>query len=47
MAQVVSAFRAAVEALDDDEAAAAVAERLAALSEGGRQTAGAYQKVWR
>jgi putative protease len=47
VAQVVSAFRAAVEALDDDEAAAAVAERLAALSEGGRQTAGAYQKVWR
>jgi O2-independent ubiquinone biosynthesis protein UbiU len=47
VAQVVSAFRAAVDSLDDDEAAAAVAARLAALSEGGRQTAGAYRKMWR
>ena len=45
--QVVKAFRSAVDSLDDAEAAAAVTLRLASLTEGGRQTAGAYRKVWR
>ncbi len=43
--QVVSAFRARLDALDRGEAAPAA--DLSAITEGGRETAGAYRKTWR
>ena len=45
VAQVVSAFRQAVDALD--RGAPLPASALAALTEGGRETGGAYRKTWR
>jgi len=45
VAQVVGAFRKAVDAVARGEEPAAA--ELAALSEGGRQTTGAYEKTWR
>jgi len=45
VAQVVRAFRRAVDAVARGEEPAAA--ELAALTEGGRQTTGAYEKTWR
>jgi len=45
VAQVVSAFREAVDAVARGETPPG--NDLAALTEGGRQTAGAYEKAWR
>lgn len=45
--QVVRAFRAALDSLENSEAPAEVSRLLARLAEGGRETAGAYRKVWR
>ena len=45
VAQVVTAFRKAVDAVARGEEPAAA--DLAALTEGGRQTTGAYEKTWR
>lgn len=45
VAQVVAAFRRAVDALDRGERLPA--STLAALTEGGRETGGAYRKAWR
>ncbi|AXS40743.1 peptidase U32 family protein [Breoghania sp. L-A4] len=47
VAQVVRAFRSAVDALERGEEDTGLAGRLAALSEGGQQTTGAYRKTWR
>ncbi len=47
VARVVRAFRAALDSLDSGEAPADVSRLLAGLAEGGRETAGAYRKVWR
>lgn len=44
---VVRAFRRAVEDLAGDGKANDLAEALTALTEGGRQTTGAYRKTWR
>jgi putative protease len=45
--EVVSAFRRAVDAVETGGGAIEVDRILAAMSEGGRQTAGAYRKTWR
>ncbi|UCH73733.1 MAG: U32 family peptidase [Rhodospirillales bacterium] len=45
VAQVVGAFRRAVDAVARGEAPTAA--ELAALTEGGRQTTGAYERTWR
>ena len=45
--QVVRAFRAALDSLQNSETPAEVSRLLARLAEGGRETAGAYRKVWR
>jgi len=45
VSQVVSAFRRAVDAASEGQPVAA--DELMALSEGGRETAGAYNKEWR
>ena len=47
VAQVTAAFRAAIDAMDRGQDPARFAERLMSLSEGGRQTDGAYRKTWR
>lgn len=47
VAGVVRAFRRAVDALADGDSTISLAEELAALTEGGRQTTGAYKKTWR
>lgn len=45
--QVVRAFRKAVDAIEAGGDAIEIESMLAAQSEGGRQTAGAYKKIWR
>lgn len=45
--EVVRAFRKAVEAAEKGEDATEIDNILAGLSEGGRQTTGAYRKIWR
>lgn len=45
--EVVSAFRRAVDAVDTGGDAIEIEHILAGMSEGGRQTAGAYRKTWR
>jgi putative protease len=45
--QVVSAFRKAVDAVEAGGDAVEIDRILAEMSEGGRQTAGAYKKIWR
>lgn len=45
--EVVSAFRKAVDAAEQGEDATEIDHILAGLSEGGRQTTGAYRKIWR
>lgn len=45
--EVVRAFRKAVDAAEQGEDATEIDNILAALSEGGRQTIGAYRKSWR
>lgn len=45
--EVVSAFRRAVDAVETGGDAIEIDRILAAMSEGGRQTAGAYRKTWR
>ncbi len=47
VSRVAAAFRAAIDALDRGEDTAPFERRLADLAEGGRETAGAYRKVWR
>ncbi|WP_442587042.1 ubiquinone anaerobic biosynthesis protein UbiU [Pseudovibrio flavus] len=48
ISQVVKAFRAAVDALDEGrDAQQEVSAMLAAMTEGGRETTGAYKKIWR
>ncbi|MEO5323018.1 U32 family peptidase [Mesorhizobium sp. CC13] len=45
--EVVSAFRRAVDAVETGGDAIEIDRILAGMSEGGRQTAGAYRKTWR
>ncbi|MFC3209014.1 MAG: peptidase U32 family protein [Mesorhizobium sp.] len=45
--EVVRAFRKAVDAAEQGEDATEIDNILAGLSEGGRQTTGAYRKTWR
>ncbi|ODT01946.1 MAG: protease [Mesorhizobium sp. SCN 65-20] len=45
--EVVSAFRRAVDAVEAGGDAIEIDRILAGMSEGGRQTAGAYRKTWR
>lgn len=45
--QVVRAFRQAVDAAEQGFGATEIDAILASMSEGGRQTTGAYRKVWR
>ncbi len=45
--EVVSAFRRAVDAIEAGGDAIEIDRILAGMSEGGRQTAGAYRKTWR
>ncbi|KQZ99898.1 protease [Mesorhizobium sp. Root157] len=45
--EVVRAFRKAVDAAEQGEDATEIDSILASLSEGGRQTTGAYRKIWR
>jgi len=47
VAQVVRAFRAALDSLQRGEAPASASRLLAGLAEGSRETAGAYRKIWR
>ncbi len=47
VSSVVRAFRRAVDALARGDEALELTEDLAALTEGGRQTTGAYRKTWR
>ena len=48
ISQVVKAFRAAVDALDEGRSAEEeVSAMLGAMTEGGRETTGAYKKTWR
>lgn len=47
VSEVVRAFRRAVDAVEAGEDAVEIDRILAGQSEGGRQTAGAYRKVWR
>ena len=47
VAQVVRAFRAALDSLQRGEAPATASRLLAGLAEGGRETTGAYRKIWR
>lgn len=47
VARVASAFRAAIDALDRGEDTARFETLLSDLAEGGRETAGAYNKKWR
>lgn len=47
VSRVTAAFRAAIDALDRGESTAEAERLLAGLAEGGRETAGAYKKVWR
>lgn len=48
ISQVVKAFRAAVDALDKGQnAEEEVSRMLSAMTEGGRETTGAYKKIWR
>lgn len=45
--EVVGAFREAVDAIETGGAAIEIERILAGMSEGGRQTTGAYRKIWR
>ncbi|WP_417281647.1 ubiquinone anaerobic biosynthesis protein UbiU [Aquamicrobium segne] len=45
--QVVRAFKKAVDAAEQGHDATEIDSILASLSEGGRQTTGAYRKIWR
>jgi putative protease len=45
--EVVRAFRKAVDAAEQGYGTAEIDDILAGLSEGGRQTTGAYRKIWR
>lgn len=45
--EVVGAFRKAVDAIETGGAAIEIERILAGMSEGGRQTTGAYRKIWR
>ena len=45
--QVVRAFRKAVDAAEQGRDATEIDNILAGMSEGGRQTTGAYRKIWR
>ena len=45
VAEVVRNFRAAVDALEQGDTAPGV--DLSAVTEGGRETTGAYDKIWR
>lgn len=45
--EVVRAFRQAVDAAEQGRDATEIDSILASLSEGGRQTTGAYRKIWR
>lgn len=45
--EVVRAFRRAVDAVEAGGEAVEIDRILAEMSEGGRQTAGAYKKIWR
>lgn len=47
VARVAAAFRAAIDALDRGEDTLPYERLLSDLAEGGRETAGAYQKKWR
>jgi putative protease len=47
VAQVVRAFRQAVDAVAAGKPAAEVSTLLAAFTEGGGETTGAYRKSWR
>jgi len=47
VAEVVRAFRKAVDAAEQGYGTAEIDHILAGLSEGGRQTTGAYRKIWR
>lgn len=47
VAEVVRAFRKAVEAVEAGREPVELEHLLVSLSEGGRQTAGAYRKTWR
>ena len=47
VARVASAFRAAIDALDQGADPAPFERLLTDLAEGGRETAGAYRKTWR
>jgi O2-independent ubiquinone biosynthesis protein UbiU len=47
IAEVVKVFRKAVEAVESGAAEVEVSRLLASLTEGGRQTSGAYKKTWR
>ncbi|MGB3538319.1 MAG: peptidase U32 family protein [Mesorhizobium sp.] len=45
--EVVRAFRKAIDAAEQGEDATEIDSILASLTEGGRQTTGAYRKIWR
>ncbi len=45
--EVVRAFRKAVDAIEAGSDASEIDSILAGMSEGGRQTSGAYRKTWR
>ncbi len=47
VSSVVKAFRRAVDALEHGDTATDLTAELSALTEGGRQTTGAYRKTWR
>ena len=47
VSKVVKAFRTALDSIENGETPTNVARPLAGLVEGGRETAGAYRKVWR
>lgn len=47
VARVAAAFRAAIGALDRGEDTTRFERQLTDLAEGGRETAGAYRKIWR
>ena len=47
IAQVVKAHRAAIDAFDRGQSPERFAESLAAVTEGGRETTGAYKRTWR
>lgn len=47
VARVAAAFRGAIDALERGEETAPFEKLLTDLAEGGRETAGAYRKVWR